>query len=806
MSFVHLHIHSEYSILESTARIKDLVAKAKQEKMPALAITDSANLYGAMEFYKECELAGIKPIIGCELRIAHYDTNKQEQKCPQKWDFSPIVLLAINPKGYSNLCQLITEAKCEALELFDLQDHAEGLICLSGGDTGEISGLVLRNKLSEAKQAAEQYKRLFDSNFYLEVTGNNPEIISGIKNIAEELDIKIVAAANAYSCEPEDELVFNSLRVWLFDKNQTKQWLKTVKEMKTVFRKNPEYLTNTLEIADKIDFHFKHKNYMPIISKYPDKELDILINKNIGNYYKDNQLIKAKKQAAYELNIIKKLGTALYLLIVHDYVWWAKANNIPKGPGRGATAGSIINYILGITDVDPLKYNLIFERFINRERNSLPDIDIDFCDNRRKEVIEYLFNKYGQDKTAFVTTIGTIGAKYAIYRAAKVLNISDKEISIINNQLHQDEYYEHSINYCINTNKKAFKKYNNDVRYKQLIDNAKKIEGLPLTIDQYCPGIAIASIPLKNITPINGNLAKEAGQTQFTCYDLESLGVLKLDILGLRILTIIEQCEKYIRQNPYEFFDLEITPFNDKKTLELFKKGQTIGCFQLDSIAIRTLLKDIKPENMEDITAVLALFRPGPLEAGIVDQYIAHKQGRKKYKIPFPELKPYLDETYGIIIYQEQLMQIANTIGGFSMAKADKLRRTMGKGKTKEVAEFKNEFLQGAIQRGFNKRKAGKLFEQCYKYAPYCFSKAHAVSYALIAYRTAYLKANFPVEYMAAIIEVIRYLSPEIQQECKRMGIALNGCCVDLLENFTAVDTCMTIKPQGKTIYIEYEL
>jgi len=510
-------------------------------------------------------------------------------------------------------------------------------------------------------------------------------------------------------------------------------YFKSSTEMRSVFSETPQLLANTLAIADKISFKFVWQNYLPKISKQdPDQELTELVSKRISLYYQNTELLKAQARAAHELEIIKQLGNAEYFLIVNDYVSWALANNIPRGYGRGSAAGAIVNYVLGITAIDPLAQGLIFERFINPERISLPDIDIDVSLKDRSRVMEYIINRYGEENAAVARSIGA---------------------------------------------------------------------------DPHASGLALANTNLKNITPLKADPADLLPRTQLALYDLEELGVLKIDIYGLRSLDIVHKCEEYISKNYDNEFRIMNLPFDDQATFKLMQKGDTFACFQLESAGVRKILRKIKPTTFSDITAIASfLYRAAPFESGIVAQYIARKLGKEKFKLLFPELKPYLAETYGLIIYQEQLMQIAHTIGGFSMSKADILRKAMGKKKADIIAKLREEFVTGAVAKGHNKKASENIYDTCAKFAEYGFNKAHAVSYAALTYTTAYLKANYPTEYMAAVLDNTRMLTPEMEQELCRMGIRLEGYACELLRELVSANTWIKIIPQGTAIIVDYEL
>jgi DNA polymerase-3 subunit alpha len=806
--FVHLHCHSEFSLLDGAARISDLVKAAKELGMPALALTDHGNMYAAVNFYKAAKEIGIKPIIGCEIYVAprtRFDKETKEDRSPHH-----LTVLAKNIEGYRNLLKLISLASIEGFyskprvdrEL--LQKYGRGLVLLSGCPKGEVPSLIVAGKYEEAKKVASWYKELFKNDYYLEIQDLgmdefrkfNPELI----RLARELEIKLVATNDVHYVKKEDSYAQDVLLCvqtgsFLDDqkrlKLQTEEfYLKSAQEMSAMFSEVPDAIENSLEIAEKCELeielgklHLPH--YKVPKGETPESYLENLAWEGVKNKYGvsgDPGIRESGKmllppeiidRVKYELYTIEKMGYAPYFLIVQDFINFAKSKEIQVGPGRGSAAGSIVSYALGITNVDPLKYGLIFERFLNIERISMPDIDIDFCYERRNEVIDYVSKKYGQDHVAQIVTFGTMAARGSIRDVGRVQRVPLNEVDKIAKLIPFGP--DVTISKAIESVKELRALYGSDAKIKNLLDTAQKLEGLARHASVHAAGVVISEKPLNDYVPLQ-KLDENVIVTQFPMGDLEKIGLLKMDFLGLRNLTMIAHAIEIIKKTRQVEIDINNIPIDDQNTYSLLDSGETMGVFQLESRGMRGLIKDLQPNNFEEIIALLALYRPGPLESGMVEDYVKRKHRQVPVKYLLPELAPILRETHGTILYQEQVMEIASKVAGFSMGQADLLRRAMGKKKTKEMHQQKEFFVEGAVKRGVSKHKATELFNLCAKFAGYGFNKSHSTAYGVISYQTAYLKANYPVEFMAALLTSVMGNADKVTayiNECKRLGIRI---------------------------------
>jgi len=761
---IHLHNHTEYSLLDGVVRIKDLVKAARSFNMPAVAITDHANLYGVVEFYKTCKEAEIKPIIGCEL----YTTPNRLEKDTQR---NHLVLLCKDKTGYNNLIKLVSRANTEGfyykprIDRELLEQHHEGLIALSGCMAGEIPQLILAGKLAEAEKTAEYYRDLLGEDFYLELqdhgipeqTAVNRELVQ----IADKLKIPLVATNDVHYLEQKDAYIQDVLLCigtkdvlsnperFRFDSDQF--YFKSPEEMKDLFGHVPEALKNTFKVAEKCNLEFDFGQHL--LPKFPTDNPEALLRalafKGLLPRYGPSPSKEVMARVNYELEVITKMGFADYFLIVHDIINWARENNIPVGPGRGSAAGSIVAYLLGITQLCPLKNGLLFERFLNPARISMPDIDIDFCYDRRQEVIDYIIRRYGQDRVAQIITFGTMAAKAAIRDVGRVM---EKPLSDIDRLAKRTEVLSAAT----------------DPELQDVIDVAREVEGKPRHTGTHAAGVIIAPGPITDYVPVqlnNGNLV-----TQFDMGTCEEIGLLKMDILGLKTLTVISDTLKLIGG-----LDINKIPLDDRKTYSLLSRGETIGVFQVESPGMQGILKKMRPSRFEDLVAAVALFRPGPLGSGMVDDYIDGKHGKKKVKYLHPVLESILKETYGVILYQEQTMKIATDMAGFSLAEADNMRRAIGKKKPEVLKTLREAFVKGCEARGIDKKIAEEVFTLIDYFSGYGFNKSHSAAYALIAYQTAYLKAHYPAEFMTALLsntsdqdKIALYLS-----DCRRMGIKM---------------------------------
>src|SRR3989339_330010 len=804
--FVHLHVHSEFSLLDGAIKIAELVKKVKELNMPAVALTDHGNMYAAVKFFIECKNNGIKPILRCELYLAPRTRLHKETK----EDRSPfhLTLLAKNEEGYKNLVKLVSLASLEGfynkprIDKELIEKYYKGLVCLSGCLQGEIGAHLIDNQEEKAIEAMSYYKKLFGEDFYIEIMDMgladqkavNPKIVE----IAKKLNIKLVATNDAHYLNQKDAFAQDVLlcigtnsfldqeKRLRFDNDQF--YLKSQEEMAEIFKDIPEALDNTLEVADKCMFELETgKLHLPNFEvpkgETPDTYLEKLVWEGIKKIYgkkiegmgQEKLMVppEVNDRVKYEIYTIEKMGYSAYFLIVQDFINFAKNNGIQVGPGRGSAAGSIVSYALGITNIDPLKYGLIFERFLNIERVSMPDIDIDFCFERRQEVIDYVNKKYGTDHVAQIVTFGTMAARGAIRDVGRVQKFPLSEVDKIAKMIPFGPKM--TIDDGLNLNKELKELYDKDEKVRDLIDTAKKLEGLSRHASVHAAGVVISEKPLMDHLPLQ-RLAENSIVTQYQMTDLEKIGLLKMDFLGLRNLTMIAHAVVLVKENHGIELDIDNLPLNDQKTFSLLMSGEAVGIFQLESRGMRGLIKDLQPDNFEEIIALLALYRPGPLESGMVDDYVKRKHRQVPVKYELPELIPILEETYGVILYQEQVMGIASKVAGFSLGQADLLRRAMGKKKDKEMQQQKDYFVEGAVKRGVSHNKATELFNLCAKFAGYGFNKSHSTAYGVISYQTAYLKTNYTLEFMAAILTSVMGNADKVTayiSEAQRMGIKI---------------------------------
>lgn len=779
--FIHLHNHTHYSLQDGACTVSGLINAAKKFDMKSVAITDHGVMFGAIEFYKKAKKEGIKPIIGMEAYIvkegSRFDKSKAEEIPGRKKTkpYNHLLLLAKNEIGYSNLVKLSTIGFLEGyyyrprIDLEVLKKYSEGLICTSACPAGIISSHIVNGDLVKAKETAITYKEIFGDDFYLEIQDHSLEIeqpiLEHMPRLAKELGIKLVATNDCHYIEKEHSIAHNILLL-LSDKNdydykQLKYgtdeiYFKSPEQMKKIFNKHKDAIENTLEIDEKINLnlnleqHFFPKFSIPENSK--SKNLDeYLYELAIDGLHKKIVEVtpEIKKRFEYEIDTITRMGFSGYFLIVQDFINAAKEKKIPVGPGRGSAAGSLVAYALGITNINPLNYDLLFERFLNPSRKSLPDIDVDFADDKRGEVIEYVRNKYGQNCVSQIVTFNTLSSKAVIRDVARVLKIP---ISIVNNitKFIPSKFGKvYSIDQALaEVPELKWVKESDNQQIIELIKYAKVLEGMVRNSSKHAAGVVITPDDVSNYSPLAKTTSQEEVVTQYNMKDIESAGLLKMDFLGLRTLTIIKDTIDMVKRNYGVEIDIDNIPLDDEATYNLFKKGQTTGVFQFESAPMREYLKRLKPSSIKDLAAMNALYRPGPMK--FIDDFIKRKFKEQTTEYLHPMMEPILQETYGIIVYQEQVIQIANKIGGMSLAEADNLRKAMGKKDLTAMKEQKIKFLEGAEQNKIDKKIAEKIFDNIFEFANYGFNKSHAIAYSLVAYQTAYLKAHYPAEFLAA--------------------------------------------------------
>jgi len=806
LDFVHLHVHSEYSLVDGIIRINELVDHTVELGYNSVALTDLTNLFGLIEFYRSARKKGVKPIVGSEIKIAK-DLDSIS---------APLVLLAMNKEGYINLTKLVSkayvegQAKGEPIVLFSwLEQFSDGIIALSGGMDGHIGNSVLAGNEQLSESRIDFFKKIFGDNFFIEIqrTGkpNEHEYNSSVLKLASKKEIPVVATNNVRflnSVDPDispSDFEAHEARVCIQSgdilddprrpKNYTEeQFFRSKDEMKELFSDIPEALINTVKIAAKCnidlelgefflpDFEvpdeFSREEYLRKISKEGLNKRILDIKQSIDPYDLDESLYN--KRLDYELDMICKLDFAGYFLIVADFVNWAQKNKIPVGPGRGSGAGSIVAYALGITAIDPMKYDLLFERFLNPDRVSNPDFDIDFCIEGRDKVLEYVTNKYGKDSVAQISTRGTMAARAVLRDVVRVLGkpygFGDRLAKAIPDVLGislEEAYKDKQFKETIDESEES----------REVFDMALKLEGLSRSVGTHAAGVVIAPTALTDFTPLFLDSDKGTVASQFDMGDVESAGLVKFDFLGLKTLTIIDQSVRRINEkakNKKDMIDIENLSLKDPQTFELLQRGETTGIFQLESRGMRDYLKQLIPNDFEDIVSMNALYRPGALGMNMVDSYINRKHGKEDVTYGHESVKKILSTTYGVIVYQEQVMQIAQELSGFSLGQADILRRAMGKKKKEEMESLRSTFVEGAVKKDVNERYAANLFDQIEQFAGYGFNRSHSVGYALIAYQTAWLKAHYPAEFMASVLSCDLGNTDNIQlfvDDCKNIGL-----------------------------------
>lgn len=802
--FVHLHVHTEYSLLDGANRIGELLDRVKELGMDSIAITDHGAMFGVVDFYREAIKRGVKPILGCEVYIS---MGKYTDKNPREKSQYHLVLLAENNTGYLNLMKIVSEGYVNGfyykprVDYDVLRKYSEGIIGLSACLGGEVQKKIMNGNFEGAKDAALEYKDIFgDNNFFLELQNHGIEeqklVNKELINLSEEINIPLVATNDVHYLKREDARVHDVLLCVQTGKTVDEEnrmkfptsefYLKSYDEMMDLFGEVEEAVDNTVLIGERcnvdIDFDTLHLPKYEVPDGYTNVEyLRKLCLDGLNEIYNEIDE-EIGKRFEFEFNTIVDMGYTDYFLIVWDFIRYAKDNDIMVGPGRGSAAGSLVSYALGIIDIDPLKYGLIFERFLNPERVSMPDIDVDFCYERREEVIDYVVRKYGADKVAQIVTFGTMAARGAIRDVGRALNMPYGQVDFIAKQIPTELGM--TIDKALDVNRKLKQIYNEQEEIKVLIDIARDVEGLPRHTSTHAAGVVISKEPITQYVPLSRN--KDSITTQFTMTELEELGLLKMDFLGLRTLTVIRDAIELIEENHDIKIDFSEFSYDDSKVYEMFSNAETLGIFQFESAGMRQFLKELKPTGFENIVAANSLFRPGPMDQ--IPRYIKNKNDSSKIKYLHPNLKPILEVTYGCIVYQEQVMQIVRDIGGYSMGRADLVRRAMSKKDMDVMEEERKNFIhgkinddgkveiQGAIRNGVDERAANIIYDEMISFAKYAFNKSHSAAYAVVAYRTAWLKTYYPVEFMAALISSVMGDTNSVSlyiQECKRLGIDL---------------------------------
>jgi DNA polymerase-3 subunit alpha len=805
--FTHLHLHTEYSLLDGACDLTKLMERVAAVGQKSVAMTDHGNIYGAVHFFEAAQKQGIKPILGCELYISK---NEDHRKPGEGDDNNHLLVLATGEEGYRNLMRITSEASLHGfyrkprVSKKYLAENSKGLIGFSGCLSGELCEELMAGNYDKAKSVAQQYEDIFGKgNFYLEIQDQGLEqekqIHEALFRLEKELNIPLVATNDShYLCGEDSHAHDVMLCVQTGSKLQDKErfrfdgdqfFVKSAEEMARLFKDSPDVLRRTMEIAERCEFNLK-----PVEDPFP--LFDVPEGHTINSYFEhicregyQKRLATAVRdlemrgvlrspvheynaRLEFEIGVIEKMNYAGYFLIVWDFIKYARDHGIPVGPGRGSGAGSLVAYSMEITNIDPMQNVLLFERFLNPQRKQMPDIDVDFCQNRRGEVIDYVTQKYGREQVAQIITFNTMAAKASIKDCGRVMDMPYGDVDRIAKLIPATVGMK--IDQALEEVPELRKAYEKDAQIRELIDTAKKLEGLVRGSGVHASAVVIAPRPLTELVP----LAKTKNDEIVTAYDMkaiEKMGLLKMDFLGLTTLTVIDDCLKLIEQNRGEKLDIEAIPPNDEETYKkVFHAALTSGVFQFESSGMRDVLRRYKPDTVEDLTALNALYRPGPIQGGMIDDFIERKLGRRKVEYLLPELEGILKDTLGVIVYQEQVMQISNVLASYSLGEADLLRRSMGKKSAEAMAEQRDRFMEGADAAGHPKATAGDIFDQMEKFAGYGFNKSHSAAYALLAYQTAYLKTHYPMEFMAALLtsetskpeNVVKYIA-----ECKEMGI-----------------------------------
>jgi DNA polymerase-3 subunit alpha len=803
MEFTHLHVHTEYSLLDGSSKIKELVAQTKKLGMDSIAITDHGVMYGVIDFYKAAKEIGIKPIIGCEVYVAPGSRFIKDSKQDDR--YFHLVLLAENDQGYSNLMKLVSNGFTEGfyykprIDFELIEKYHEGIIALSACLGGELPSLLRSGRYNDAKEIALKYQSVFGSdNYFLELQDHGyPEqktVNQQLIKLSKETGIKLVATNDSHYTYKEDEQAHDILLCIQTNKKVDdvdrmryeggQFYLKSPEEMYKLFPYATDALRNTHDIAERCNVEIEFG-----VTKLP--EFDVPEGYNATTYLEKlcyeglakrygNKADGLKDRLVFELDVISKMGYVDYFLIVWDFIKYARDNDIAVGPGRGSAAGSIVSYCLGITNIDPLKYNLLFERFLNPERVSMPDIDIDFCYVRRQEVIDYVVRKYGTDRVVQIVTFGTMAARGVIRDVARALDVPYADADRVAKMIPFEIGI--TIDKALKINKELNDAYENDPRIKYLIDMSRRLEGLPRHTSMHAAGVVISKKSVDEYVPLAISAGDDAVTTQFTMNTLEELGLLKMDFLGLRTLTVIQDACKLIEKSTCVWLDLDTMEYNDDKVFELIGSGRTEGIFQLESAGMKSFMKELKPKSLEDIIAGISLYRPGPMD--FIPRYLSGKNDASSIRYDCPQLEEILSTTYGCIVYQEQVMQIVRDLAGYTLGRSDSVRRAMSKKKTEVMAKERQYFVygneemgvKGCVANGISETVANKIFDEMTDFAKYAFNKSHAAAYAVVAYQTAYLKYYYPVEFMAALMTSVMDNSGKVSEymlASKQMGIKL---------------------------------
>src|SRR5215204_3675206 len=805
--FVHLHLHTEFSLLDGACRIDELLDEAVKLKMPALAVTEHGNLFSSVVFHDHARERGLKPILGCEVYVAQ--GSRFDKSGPQT-ETNHLVLLAETDQGYKNLIKLVSSGYTEGfyyrprIDKELLAQHSRGLIGLSSCLKGEVASAL---KIEQARPALEAAARLRDilgpNNFFLEMQYQGIEeqktVINGIVPLARELNLPLVATNDVHylrqgDYQPHDILLCIGTGKTVNDAQRLRYtgdqfFLKTAQQMAAVFKDYPQALQNTMLVAERCNVTIpKGQNHLPSFAVPQGATLD--------QYFEDiaregfaqrlprlrqlqaagqarHSIEEYEKRLNYEIAMIHQMGYAGYFLIVWDFIRYAREEGIPVGPGRGSAAGSLVAWSMRITDVDPLDFDLIFERFLNPERVSLPDIDVDFCERRRGEVIDYVTRKYGRENVAQIITFGTMKAKAVVRDVGRALDMPYADVNNIAKQI--PPTLDMTLEKALAENPVLKDMVARDAKVKEVIDIGKRLEGMSRHASVHAAGVVIAPGPITDYAPLYKG-ARDEITTQWNMKEVERIGLLKMDFLGLSTLTLIRDCLDEIKRTEGITLDIDSVPLDDPKTYKLFGEGAAYGIFQFESSGMRELLRKAKPERLDDLIALNALYRPGPLKSGMVDDFISRKQGKTEVKYELPQLAPILGDTYGVIAYQEQVMRIASVLAGFSMGQSDVLRKAMGKKDPKVMAKQREAFMDGARKNGVNEKKATKIFDLMEFFAGYGFNKSHSTTYAWIAYQTAFLKANYPAHFMAALLTIEAANTEKLAMylgECRDLGIPI---------------------------------
>ena len=804
MSFAHLHVHTEYSLLDGSNKIKECVARVKELGMDSVAITDHGVMFGVIDFYRAAKAEGIKPILGCEVYVAPGSRFDKEPGVRGEDRYYHLVLLAENDQGYHNLMKIVSRGFTEGyyykprVDMEVLREFHEGIIALSACLAGEVQKNVLRGMYEEGKAAALRYQEIFgEGNFFLELQDHGmqeqKQVNQSLLRMSQETRIPLVATNDVHYTYAEDEKPHDMLLCIqtgkkLADEDRMRYeggqyYIKSEEEMKGLFPYALEALENTQKIADRcnveIEFGVTKLPKYDVPEGYTSWEyLNKLCYEGLKKRYPDGD-DSLKERLEYELSVIKSMGYVDYFLIVWDFIKYAKDHGIMVGPGRGSAAGSIVSYCLEITSIDPIKYQLLFERFLNPERVSMPDIDVDFCFERRQEVIDYVVRKYGSDRVVQIVTFGTMAARGVIRDVGRVMDLPyafvDSIAKMVPTELNM------TLDRALTMNQELKKLYQEDAQVQELIDMSRRLEGLPRHTSMHAAGVVISQKSVDEYVPLS--LGSDGSvTTQFTMTTLEELGLLKMDFLGLRTLTVIQDAAKLAEKSSGKAIDMGAIDYNDKKVLDSIGSGKTEGVFQLESGGMKNFMKELKPQNLEDIIAGISLYRPGPMD--FIPQYIKGKTHPEEITYDCPQLEPILEPTYGCIVYQEQVMQIVRDLAGYTLGRSDLLRRAMSKKKgdvmQKERQNFvygnKEEGVPGCIANGIDEKTANKIYDEMIDFAKYAFNKSHAAAYAVVAYQTAWLKYYYPVEFMAALMTSVIDNPGKVSEyiyTCKQMGIAV---------------------------------